>query len=314
MPARGQAVISTRSGVVHFFEGTVTVAGQLLEAHLGKFVSIPEGAELRTEQGRAEVLLTPGVFLRVGEKSAVRMIATALADTRVELLAGSAIMDAREQSPGTAVTLVYKSWTVQQPGKGVYRIDCDPPKLQVREGDVDVSAPGGVAVSVGQGMELPLAAVLVPEKSYSETHDGLGDWADGRADSISADNAIAENIQDPATMDGPDFPADAFTYFPMLGLYSPGVSLANPYGSLGAYPSIYGTSGFYSIYLPGYTRAPLFWRMPGGVSRSIYGPSRIGYPAYPIVRNPIGVHGPSPHPVAPRPAPGVGVHGGVGHR
>jgi len=66
VPARGQAVISTRSGLVHFFEGSVYVAGQPLEARLGKFASIPEGGELRTEQGRAEVLLTPGVFLRIG--------------------------------------------------------------------------------------------------------------------------------------------------------------------------------------------------------------------------------------------------------
>ena len=68
LSAYGQAVISTRSGVVHFFEGAVSVAGRPLEAHFGKFTSIPEGAELRTEQGRAEVLLTPGVILRVGEK------------------------------------------------------------------------------------------------------------------------------------------------------------------------------------------------------------------------------------------------------
>ena len=43
VPARSQAVISARSGVVHFFEGAVSVAGQPLEARLGTFTSIPEG-------------------------------------------------------------------------------------------------------------------------------------------------------------------------------------------------------------------------------------------------------------------------------
>ena len=43
-PAFGQAVISTHSGLVHFFEGAVFVAGQPLESHFGKFAAIPEGA------------------------------------------------------------------------------------------------------------------------------------------------------------------------------------------------------------------------------------------------------------------------------
>src|SRR5579863_5904011 len=86
LPCDGQSVISARSGVVHFFEGTVYLGGELLQPHLGKFPCMAEGAELRTAAGRAEVLLTPGVFLRLGEKTAIRMLANDLADTRVELL------------------------------------------------------------------------------------------------------------------------------------------------------------------------------------------------------------------------------------
>src|SRR5580700_6950341 len=100
LPVDGQSVISTRSGVVHFFEGAVYLGGQALEPHLGKFPCMAEGAELRTAQGRAEVLLTPGVFLRVGESSAIRLVANDLSDTRVELLAGSAIVDSEE--PGSS--------------------------------------------------------------------------------------------------------------------------------------------------------------------------------------------------------------------
>src|SRR5579863_2094018 len=90
LPCDGQSVISTRSGVVHFFEGAVYLGGELLEPHLGKFPCMAQGSELRTVQGRAEVLLTPGVFLRIGENSAIRLVANNLSDTRVELLAGSA--------------------------------------------------------------------------------------------------------------------------------------------------------------------------------------------------------------------------------
>jgi hypothetical protein len=309
-PAYGQAVISTRAGLVHFFEGAVYVAGQPLEARLGKFTSIPEGAELRTEQGRAEVLLTPGVFLRVGEKSAIRMVASALSDTRVELLAGSAIVDSAPPVAGTSVTLIYKDWNVRQPQKGLYRIDGEPPRLQVREGAAEVSAAGGTPVPVEEGMALPLAAVLVPEKSPVDD-DTFSDWAEGRAEAVSTDNAIAANIQDPASLAGFNLPADGFTYFPMLGLPMVGSSLSSlssPYGLSSYQSGLYGSlyqPGFYSPYLPGYTYRPLYLRLPSsGLQRPLYPSYRGTLPGTPIQRPP------SVRPVVTPPA---GVHIGVRH-
>ena len=105
LPVNAQSVISTHSGVIHFFEGAVYVGDRPLESHLGRFPSVPQGAELRTEEGRAEVLLTPGVFLRIGDRSSIRMVANDLADTQVELQAGSAIVDSGEPNSGTSVTL-----------------------------------------------------------------------------------------------------------------------------------------------------------------------------------------------------------------
>src|SRR5580698_8724783 len=86
--ADAQAVISTRSGLVHYFEGAVYLSGQPLESRLGKFASMANGAELRTENGRAEVLLTPGVVLRLDQNSSLRMLSNSLEDTRVEMLTG----------------------------------------------------------------------------------------------------------------------------------------------------------------------------------------------------------------------------------
>ena len=93
LPAVGQSVISTRSGVVYYFDGSVYLENQPLESHIGKFPSVPQGAELRTAQGHAEVELTPGVFLRMGDNSSIRMLSNDLANTRVELQTGSAIVD-----------------------------------------------------------------------------------------------------------------------------------------------------------------------------------------------------------------------------
>lgn len=70
--ARAQSVISTHSGVVHFFEGDVYLDDRPLASHLGRFPTLPQGAELRTGEGRVEVLLTPGVFLLMDGRSAIR--------------------------------------------------------------------------------------------------------------------------------------------------------------------------------------------------------------------------------------------------
>lgn len=310
-PAFGQAVISTHSGLVHFFEGAVFVAGQPLESHFGKFTAIPEGADLRTEQGRAEILLTPGVFLRVGEKSSIRMVSTALASTKVELLSGSAMVESADAAPGTSVTFIYKNWTVRQPHEGSYRVDADPPRVQVRGGAVEVAAAGDAPVTVEQGNYLPLEGVLVPEKSAIDAPDSLRDWAEGRAQSISADNAIAADIQDPATMTGSYAPMDAFTYFPLLG-YPSLSSTAGVYGGLSPYQSgLYGTGlyqpGFYSLYLPGYTYRPLLLGLPSlGAGHLPYSPIRLGSglgtPRYPVT-----------HPITPPPTPRPTVHV-IGHK
>lgn len=221
---RGQSVISTRSGIVHYFEGSVSVAGQPLERRFGRFPNIPEGAELRTEQGRAEVLLTPGTILRVGQNSAIRMASNALSDTRVELVDGSAIVDSDEFSPGTSVTLMYKGWTVHLLKRGSYRIDSDPAQLWVRRGDAEVAAgPAGLPVAVDSGMTLPFTKVLAAEHTIDQPSDGLTDWAQGRSQSVTADNAISSQISDdPASITDVDAGLDSFTYFPMLGLPSPG--------------------------------------------------------------------------------------------
>src|SRR3974390_3214021 len=82
-PAWSQSVISVYSGVIHLSEGSVFLDNRPVEQKPGRFEEIKPGSELRLEDGRAEVLLTPGGFLRPGDGSAVRMVSYVLADTRL---------------------------------------------------------------------------------------------------------------------------------------------------------------------------------------------------------------------------------------
>jgi hypothetical protein len=310
--ANAQSVISTRSGVIHYFEGTVYLGGQPLQYRPGKFSIMQNGADLRTEQGYAEVLLTPGVFVRIGEQSAIRMVDNGLLHTRVELIAGSAVVDSAEPNAGTAVTLTCKNWGVRFLERGIYRIDSAPPHLWVLEGSAEVSA--GVhegAILVDKDMDLPLAPVLVPEQTVNAPHDALTAWAGGRHQSISADNTIAADIQDPANLNTAGPGAGGFTYFPMLGVPPMWNDIANAYGSFES-PQ----PGFNSLYLPGYAFLPLLIGLRGGSSSIGSPPNRFPLhptPVFPISPRPVPIHPVSPTPTAVRPAPPVAIHGGI-HR
>ena len=312
LPLGAQSVISTHSGLIHFFEGEVYLGDQSLESHLGRFPIVPQGAELRTAEGRAEVLLTPGVFLRMSDRSVIRMVANDLADTQVELETGSVIVDSGEPNLNTSVTLIYKNWRVHVLQKGAYRIDTDPPRLRVREGQAEVfSGASGQPVSVEQGMSLPFAGVLVPERASEQSKDALSEWSTGRGESITADNAITAQLdQDPAA-GAPGL--DSFTYYPLLGLPSLGMSPMGPYS-----PYLPRQLGFNSIYLPGYTYRPLLLGTMGagsiGHRSPIYpfslprvgGAPRAGY-LTPLPRAPVT------RPGITRGTPAVRVHGGA-HR
>ena len=274
----GQTVVSTRSGVVHYFEGAVFLDDQPLSPQLGKFSSLAAGDQLRTGAGRAEILLTPGVFLRMDQNSSIRMISTSFDDTRVELLSGSAMVNAAAPEAGTALTVACQDWQIHFVDQGIYRVDFSPAQLWVEQGQAEVDDPAnGTPVTVAGGMDLPLKAALVAEASVAAPHDALENWAHGRQDSITADNQIAQNIQDPADVDnqdplaaiGVDPNGGGFTQFPLLGLAPPVTATPYPYGAAygGVYNPLYPYQpGFYSMYLPGYTYMPLFLALPTAVS------------------------------------------------
>jgi len=339
LPAGGQSVISAHAGVVHFFEGAVYVGDQPLEPHPGKFPSVPQGAELRTAEGRAEVLLTPGVFIRVGARSTIRMVSNQLSDTRVELLAGSAIVDSAGLGPGTSVTLLFRNWSVHSSEQGAYRIDADPPHLWVFQCRVEVSAGKKEdAQLVGPGMDVPFASVLAPNQSADRPHDALSKWSEGRQQSIFADNTIAANIQDPANLSLSNSGVGSFTYFPMLGLPAVGPSSSPLYNSAGTYQP-----GFNSVYMPGYTFFPGYIYLPlplGLVSGGYSTPGRLPYygsppvspthspggsplpvrpispyplPVIPVSPHPVPIHPVSPHPVPVHPVAPSGGHAVVHH-
>src|SRR5580704_7583330 len=90
--AWAQYVVSARAGTIHYIRGQVSVDGQPVRRTPLQFPMLREGQVLRTGNGRAEVLLGPGVFLRLGENGALRMLDTRLENAQVEVQQGTVLV------------------------------------------------------------------------------------------------------------------------------------------------------------------------------------------------------------------------------
>jgi len=251
--ALAQSVISAKSGLIHYVEGRVLLADQPVESHLGTFPDIKENAQLRTEEGRAEVLLTPGVVLRVGESSAIRMITNRLIDTRVEFLSGSALVEAAELPKDNGVTIVYNDRAVRLLKKGLYRFDSEPAQLRVYDGEAQVET-GGKITAVNEGRMMAFSGEMAVSKFDTKDGDALYRWAKRRAEYFAVANvSAARSVRDA----GSSFASNGwvfnpyysmFTYVPTNGMfYSPfGYAFWSPFTVYQAYyygPSVFSRNG-----------------------------------------------------------------------
>ncbi len=261
-----QTVISARSGLIHYIEGTVYVGDQKVESKFGNFPEVGQNAVLRTTaEGRAEVLLTPGVFLRVGEQSSFRMLENRLTDTRLEFLSGSAEIEADDLPKDNGVTVVYKDFTMSLVKKGLYRLDSYPAALHVFDGEMTV-AYQGKTIEVKQGKMLAFEAPLAIAKFDKDNYDSLDRWSRQRGAMVAMANVSAANSIRQSGMGwtggwawNPYF--GMFTFIPADGY------LMNYWGY-----NFWSPGAVYSIYRPAFLGG-------GGRSTGVIG-SRPGQAAY----------------------------------
>jgi FecR protein len=225
--ALGQDVISARSGLIHYTEGEVFLADKPVVQKLGEYPAMKAGEHLRTETGRAEVLLTPGVFLRLSENSEIAMTTNALTDTRIDIVKGSVLLEAGEISKEQAIELTVQGSVLDVKKRGVFRIDAGtPPRVRVFDGEITV-ADVGRSLTVKEGRQALLTSVPVIEKFSKEDTDSFYRWAGRRSGylalaNVSAARRMYDNYGPGWTTGGwyfnPYF--GMFTYFPGRGRYT----------------------------------------------------------------------------------------------
>ncbi len=304
--APAQTIVSAHSGVVNYFEGSVLVDGAALEHKFGRFDEIKPGSELRTNEGRAEILLTPGVILRIDENSAIRMVSNKLADTRLELVGGAAMLDSRNAAPGAPVVIAYKNFQMQFARAGHYRLDSQPAQLQVAEGEADVLL-RDKSVTIKAGQVVALAAPLAARAAVDGYATGLDQWDNERRAAISAGNqsaADSDNLS--SALNDPQNATDSGAYG--SGYY--GGLQPDPVAGGGYSGGYYANSGLAPLWLypgAGFGFIPLYVRVP---AYRLF-PTRTGTLHYPVrsyTPPRVGASTPMRTP-APRPT----VHA-IGHR
>jgi hypothetical protein len=226
--AWAQAVISAHSGMVNFVAGDVKLAGQPVKLNGAIFPDVKIGQTLSTEAGRVEVLLTPGVFLRLDNHTSFRMVSNKLSDTQVEILSGSALVEANEilkdnriaVKMGASETLLLKT--------GLYHFNADAGEVRAFEGKAQVSEASNTAELKG-GRTLLAGSSLTPDKfNKNKSKDALYAWSQERDYRLSLANiSVARGVNSKT------FSNSLWAWDPWLSTYTflPGSGrISSPFG------------------------------------------------------------------------------------
>ncbi|HEY6344920.1 MAG TPA: hypothetical protein VIY49_25775 [Bryobacteraceae bacterium] len=185
--AWGQSAISARSGMINHVEGQVLLDGQPVDPKFGQFPRVENESILTTQDGRAEVLMTPGVFLRLDENSSFKMLSNHLSDTALEVVSGSAILEVDEMLKDNAITLHFKNGTISLSKRGLYRFDTELSRMRVYDGQADVLV-DEKTTTARKGRQVVLGEALVASNFDTNDTDPFYRWASRRAEYISAAN------------------------------------------------------------------------------------------------------------------------------
>ena len=230
-----QAVISAHAGMVNFAIGDVQLENRRVKLDGAIFPEVKPGQTLSTRAGHAEILLTPGVFLRLDRNTSFRMISNKLADTQVEILGGSALVEANEilkdnrvaVKVGDTETLLLKS--------GLYHFNADLGQVRTFKGKAQVSDTSKSTELTG-GRTLLVGSSLTPDRfNRDKSKDELYAWSEQRDQKLELSNiSVARSIGsssfsnslwawDPWMSTYTFLPRSGFAYNPFgIAWYSPG--------------------------------------------------------------------------------------------
>jgi hypothetical protein len=231
-------------GTLNYVEGAVYLNGSQLNARDAGNATLAPGQEITTGKGKAEILLTPGVFLRLDDNSAVKMVSPDLTLTQVELEKGRAGIEVDEIHDQNNLQVIDAGVTTRLNKRGYYEFDANKPEAMVFSGEAHVLVGDNQWRAIKGHHELALSEgpALAKEKpagfSENDAKDELYNWNSLRSEYMAeANNQMAAEYTGPYA--GPGWYLNPWGFgYAYMG-FGP---FASPFG-WGFYP--YGWGGFY---------------------------------------------------------------------
>lgn len=263
---RVNAMGPAQPGTINYVEGQATLNGQNLNQN-SVGAMIQPGQSVMTTDGRVEILLTPGVFLRLDHGAIVKMDSSGLADIVFTVNRGRAMVEVDQVLKANNITINENGTSVRLVKKGLYDFDATAGTVRVFEGQADVSA-GKKTIEVNGGHELALLN-QTKLKTHGFNKEGAQDdfyrWSSLRSSYLAEANVSAARMY---YNGGPGWYGPDWYWDPWFGAYTwiPGDGIFwDPFGW-----------GFYSPFFVGY--APFFGFGFGG-----YGYHHFGTGYHPAV-------------------------------
>ena len=190
---------TARPGTINYVEGAVSVQGQPLDSKDAGNATLEQGQDLSTANGKAEILLTPGVFLRVDSNSTVKMVNPDLTLTQVEVEKGRAGVEVDEIHDQNDLQVIDAGVTTRLDKKGYYEFDANHPQAMVFKGMAKTEVADGKWREIKSHHELMLnggtSESLAKEKPAdfdTNQPDDLYKWSSLRSKYLAeANNQIA---------------------------------------------------------------------------------------------------------------------------
>ena len=179
-----------RPGTINYIEGSALLAGKPVTQKSVGTLTLDPGQVLSTEQGHAEVLLTPGVYLRLDHDSSIRMISPDLTSTQLALDQGRATVEVDEIHAQNNVQIVNNGVPTQLLKNGLYEFNAGSDTARVFTGKA-AAHEANRWVGIKGNHQLTLSADADQKAQHFDkdsAKDELYNWSSLRSEYLSEAN------------------------------------------------------------------------------------------------------------------------------